>query len=232
LVETWEGQSATVESGRQIAGSAPIAVTPVTLRPRFNPNATGPEREPAPDELPEPVDVRQMSLFGAGWTVGTIGYLSASGAASLTYYETTGWRGVMETESGSPKPQLFRSLPGGVFPLYHVLADVGEFAGGQVVPTGSTDPLRVAGLMLQKEGRTRLIVANVTPESQRVNMSGWTAPARMRRLDRTSAEEAIRSPEVFRSRTETIAPAAAGELTLDLMPYAVVCLDQVEGGRQ
>ena len=104
-METLEAQAVTVESARQFAGGLPIAVTPVTLLARFNPNATGPEPEPAPGELPAQVDVRQMSLFGANWTLGSIKYLSESGASSVTYYETTGWRGVMETTSGSPLPR-------------------------------------------------------------------------------------------------------------------------------
>ena len=131
LMETLEAQAVTVESTRQFTSGLPIAVTPVTLLARFNPNATGPEPEPAPGELPAQVDIRQMSLFGAGWTLGSIKYLSESGASSVTYYETSGWRGVMETADGSPLPEKFRSLPGAVFPLYHVLADVGEFAGGK-----------------------------------------------------------------------------------------------------
>ena len=134
LAETLAAQAVTVASARQFAGALPLAITPITLRPRFNPNATAPEPAPAPGELPRQVDVRQMSLFGAGWTAGSLKYLCASGAASLTYYETSGWRGVMELASGAPLPERFRSLPGGVFPLYHVLADIGEFAGGEITP--------------------------------------------------------------------------------------------------
>ena len=54
---------ATGSMGRNAAGR--IAMLSVTLRPRFNPNATGPEPEPRPGELPSQVDVRQMSLLGA-----------------------------------------------------------------------------------------------------------------------------------------------------------------------
>ena len=42
LAETLAAQAATVASARQFAGGLPLAITPVTLRPRFNPNATGP----------------------------------------------------------------------------------------------------------------------------------------------------------------------------------------------
>ena len=87
----------------------------------------------------------------AGWTLGSIKYLSESGAPSVTYYETTGWRGVMEIENGSPLPEKFRSLPGAVFPLYPILADVGEFAGGEVLISKSSDPLKVEGITLRKK---------------------------------------------------------------------------------
>ena len=54
LVETLAAQAVTVESARQIVGDRSLVVSPVTLRPRFNPNATGPEPEPEPDRLPAP----------------------------------------------------------------------------------------------------------------------------------------------------------------------------------
>ena len=97
LVETLDAQGGTVESAKQFVGKLPLAISPITLRPRFNPSAIGPQPEPAPGMLPSQVDVRQMSLFGAGWTLGSIKNLAANGTSSLTYYETTGWRGVMES---------------------------------------------------------------------------------------------------------------------------------------
>ncbi len=112
LMETLRAQAVTVESAHQFAAGLPIAVTPVTLLARFNPNATGPEPELAPGELPTQVDMRQMALFGAGWTLGSIKYLSESSASRVTYYETTGWRGVMETATGSPMPDKFPSRRG------------------------------------------------------------------------------------------------------------------------
>ena len=92
---------------------------------RFNPNASTQEEEIKSDQLPSQVDERQMSLFGAGWTLGSLKYLCESCPQSLTYYETTGWRGVMETKHSSPVSKLFNLLKGKVFPLYHVFADVG-----------------------------------------------------------------------------------------------------------
>ena len=227
LIETLEAQAVTVESTRQFASGLPIAVTPVTLLARFNPNATGPELEPAPGELPPQVDIRQMSLFGAGWTLGSIKYLSESGASSVTYYETTGWRGVMETANGSPLPEKFRSLPGGVFPLYHILADVGEFAGGEILVSKSSDSLKVEGIALRKNGKTRTLLANLTPDSQQVRVENLTGTVRVRHLNETNAQAAMESPEVFRAEAGDLLQTTSGILELDLLPHAIA---QIDGG--
>src|SRR2546421_1852947 len=94
-------QGETVKSARAFAVNRPLVVSPITLKRRYNAHATVAEAEQAPDELPDAIDLRQMSLFGAVWTAGSIKYLAESGAASLTYYETAGWRGLMERETGS-----------------------------------------------------------------------------------------------------------------------------------
>ncbi len=225
LGETLAAQAVTVESARQFVGDLPIAITPVTLLARFNPNATGPEPEPGPSELPAQVDVRQMSLFGAGWTLGSIKYLSESGASSVTYYETTGWRGVMETANGSPLPEKFHSLPGGVFPLYHILADVSELAGGEVLVSKSSDPLKVEVIALRKNGKTRTMLANLTPDSQPVRVQDVAADVRVRHLNETNAHHAMVSPETFRAETGEIVQTTNGTLELNLLPYAVAQID-------
>ena len=143
------------ESARAFCGDLPLAVTPITLRKRVNPYATGPAPPVPPGELPPPVDPRQMSLFGAGWTLGGLKYLAESGVASVTFYETTGWLGVMEREAGCPLPDKFPSRPGMVFPLFHVLADANEFAGGRRA-AGACRPTRCAfdGLALRRGDTT------------------------------------------------------------------------------
>lgn len=227
LVETLEAQASTVESARQFSGGLPLAISPIALKMRFNPNATGPEPESAPGELPSQVDVRQMSLFGAGWTAGSLKYVSESGVYSVTYYETSGWRGVMETEGGSPLPEKFRSLPGSVFPLYHVLADVGEFAGGEIVPTTSSNTLQVDGLALRKDGKTRVILANLSAEPQQAMVQNLNERVRVRHLNEINAEEAMLSPEAFRAGEGELLQTSGGALELSLLPYAIARVDTV-----
>jgi hypothetical protein len=228
MVENLEGQASTVESARQFVGGAQIAVTPVTLRPRFNPDATGPQPAPAPGELPAQVDVRQMSLFGAAWTAGSIKCLAESGAYSATYYEITGWRGVMETESGSPNPAKFQSLPGAVFPLYHVLADVGEFAGGEVLPSTSDTPLTIDGLVLRKGSKVRTVLVNFTDQEQNVRViaANLGDSLVLKSLDETNVEVAMTSPESFRKEPGREVEITRQHVEIELRPFAIVRIDR------
>jgi hypothetical protein len=225
LVETVKTQGVTVASARAFAGDLPLAVTPVTLRPRFNVSATGSEPEPGPDALPPQVDVRQMSLLGAGWTLGSIKYLAEAGAHSVTYYETTGWRGVMARPDGPPLPDAFPAPAGAVYPLYHVLRWVGALAGGNVLSASSNDRLRVDALALEQEGRRRVLVANMTGEEIAVTVQGVGPRISLRRLDETTAYEAMTQPEDYQNQEAEQGQAQDGALTLALLPYAVVCLD-------
>ena len=125
LIENLEAQPETIHSARQICASG-IYVSPITLRPRSNPNATTLTVEPS-DCLPSSVDPRQRTLFGAAWTVGSLArLLPVVGIESLTYYETIGWKGLMEAEHGNPLPDQFESRPGEIFPIYHVFHALAE----------------------------------------------------------------------------------------------------------
>ncbi|MBI5667437.1 MAG: hypothetical protein HZC41_05465 [Chloroflexi bacterium] len=225
VTETLAVQAETVKSARAFSGGKPVMVSPVTFKMRWNPNATGPEPATPPGELPPQVDARQPSLYGAGWTLGSIRYLAESGAASVTYYETTGWRGVMETAAGSPVPEKFHSVPGGVYPMYHVLADVGEFRGGDVIASQSSDILRVNGLALRQGNQTRLLLANYTPYEQTVRLPGVPGTWSLKLLDANNAESAMSAPDSYRTQPGQTVTADANGLRLTLPPFAVARLD-------
>lgn len=225
IIENLEGMEATVESARLVGQDHPMAIGPVTFRPRFNPNATGPEPETLPGELPARVDPRQMSLFGAGWTVGTLKALAKQGVHSITYFETTGRLGVMEREKDPPLHRRFPSMPGWVFPLYHVLADAGEFAGAGVLPWTSGNNLVIEGIGLTKDNRTRVLLSNLTDQPQKVRLACplFKGEVRVKRLDETNAMEAMSNPELFRSDTGAV--ASGQPIEIDLLPYAVCRID-------
>jgi hypothetical protein len=201
LIECCAAIRDTVRSAQQFCGGLPIAVTPITFRKRVNPYATGPAAPTAAGELPPTADPRQMSLFGAGWTLAALKYLAESGVASATFFETVGWRGVMECAQGCPLPGKFPSRPGMVFPLYHVLADVGEFATAEVLPSLSSHPLHVDGLALRRGRTVRVMLANLMKQPQNIVVRGLPAEVLIRTLDEGSYEGAT-SDDVAGFRAE------------------------------
>jgi len=230
LVENLEVQRDTVVTARSFCDELPLIVSPVTLKPRFNPDVVGPEPAPLAGELPSAVDPRQMSLFAAAWTLASIKQLAEGGANSVTYYETTGWRGVKETDDGCPAPELFCSRPGLVFPVYHVFADIADLKAAELVACISGDPLRVQGLALRANGNLRLLIANLTAEKQSCKIGPLPGDqVSVRTLDTQTAPVAMAQPEEFRSQREWVRLAAA-TLNLDLAPYSVTRIDVAREG--
>ena len=198
----------------------PLVISPVTLKPRYAPGVRYADLDVSIDgELPSSVDPRQSSLVAAAWTLAMLRAVAESGAESVTFYETTGWRGVLERPGGSPMPGRFVSVPGGVFPLYHALADVGEWVGAEVLPTRTTEPQRIHALTLRKGGKHRLILANLGRESRLVDLRAMPETREGRRLDTTTAVLATTQPEAFRRhrfhwRSDSIEIPAFGLVTL------------------
>jgi hypothetical protein len=228
LIEALEAQASTVATARSYCGSLPVIISSVTLKPPFNQAATEKELPPQPGELPASVDQRQMSLFGATWTAGSIKYLAEAGAASLTYYETTGWRGLIERQAGSLVPKSFRSSPGMVFPVYHIFADLADFEKAEIYSCHSSDPLAAVGLYLRAGHRCQLLVANLKVSSQHIIIAPLpVADLKIRYLDETTATLSMFDPEQFRSSFEIVGPKGH-ELAVPLKPYSIACINWEE----
>lgn len=224
VMENLDAQAETVRSALGLSGGKPVIVSPITLRRRVNFHAAGDPPPTPPGELPDSVDVRQSALFGAAWTAGSLKYVSEAGASSVTYYETTGWHGLVERAGGSELPEKFRSTAGQVFPLYHTLADANEWHAAEVVACDSSDVLAAVGLAVRtKDGALRVLVANLTPAEREILIGPLDGDVALRRLNETTAGEAAADPAGFRRRFERT--SAPGDLTLTLQPYEVVRID-------
>lgn len=223
LFENLGCQADMVEFLRSLEPGVRVHVSPVTLIGRTGPFPAGP---PAPDDLPGAVDVRQASLLGAAWTVGSLKHLGEGGAASATYYETCGWRGIIESGAGSPEP--FPSEPGDVFPVYHVLADVGERRGARLLIVHADEPLAVDGLALSSTAGVRVLVANMTAVPQQALVGPLPgSQVIVRVLDEATAADALRDPAGYRATAATVSEFSDGGFELDLSPYAVACIDTI-----
>jgi hypothetical protein len=153
--------------------------------------------------------------------LGSLKYLAESGANSVTFYETAGWAGLMERDGGPPLPRAFPSAAGTVFPLYHVFAEAAEYAGGTVSRVISSDPLRAEALLLQKNGRRRLLLANAGTQEESLVLPPELSGHAVRVLDARSFREATNTPERWRRQN----PRAAASREARLAPYGVVTLE-------
>jgi len=205
-----------VRSAKQFIGKTPLYITPVTLR------LQAASQEPLPGELPSTVDPRQPTDFTAVWTLGSIKYLAEAGVQSATYYETTGWKGIMESATGTTLPGKFPSKPGAVFPVYHVLRALADFAGGTVQRVDCTDTLAVAGMAVRKDGKERLLLANLTGKPQMLVLKGVAGPLEARSLNLGSPAH---TEVAFSSQPATMLKDGA----LTLPPHVIFCLDRASG---
>lgn len=206
---------------REIGGGS-VHIGPVTLATRDGPYPRGPEGS---NGLPPRVDGRQLSLLGAGWTLGAMAYLAAGAADTVTCHETTGWYGVVERDAGSATPRHFPSIPGGAFPIFHVLADLAEFQDGSFVPTTASDPRTITALALESNGRRRILVGNLTNRPIAVDLHPVRdSSAAVRRLTDRTYRSAALTPAAFRVRRRPLR-VERGWVEVRLAPFEVSCLD-------
>ena len=171
LIQNLATQEVIAVNVARIAGDKLISVGPITLRPRFNPNATQPDRDVSNDSLPASVDARQRTWFTEAWTAISIKYLTQSGAInSATYFESVGWKGIRESTLGSKDPKNFSSQSGEAFPVWNLFSSLKGFSKSR--PSTSNLPEVVDSLVIKNSTKTRLILANFSIEAQQVHFQG------------------------------------------------------------
>jgi hypothetical protein len=139
MIECLEGQGDAVASARSFARQ--VVVSPVTLLARANTATTE-----------QPADPRQATPFVAAWTLGSLASLITSGAASITYFEAAGPRGIIGT------------------PVETLLAAIASFAPEYAYACEVSAPLSVAALGLGNGRSERVVVANLRPEPTEIEV--------------------------------------------------------------
>ena len=217
LLETLEAQPSTVESAAQLCDGK-LVISPITLRPRFNPNATDPAKQ---RELPstETADPRQKTPFCAAWTVGSLAQLMAlDRIESLTFYETIGARGIMESQPDSSLAQSTQTGAGHIFPVYHVFEAIAGIRN--VLPVSISHHALITAFAFQNEhGQSIALVANPTAEPKPVTLHVVDSDLDILKVDeigvtRTS-QEGVTVTEVGPSR---------GQVKLQLAPHVLLKL--------
>lgn len=171
LMENTAAQAHVVNTAR-IKEKLPVFVTPVTLQRRFNANKAYAESLLKGSVRTETMDCRQMSLFAAAWTLGSLKHLCQAGAAGLTYYETVGERGIMMGDFEGVWKE-FKAKRGMRFPVYHLfrvlLSDRPTFTRD----CESSRPLVADALVFETRKQVQILVANMTPFRQQILLKGF-----------------------------------------------------------
>ncbi len=114
-------------------------------------------------------DARMRSDFGAAWLCAALARAASSGAASVTCLEAAGPAGLVDGSDA--------------FATCHLLGEIAPFAQAAVLTTGDCGDLRV--LALQTSGRTRVLIANVSPEPRPVRIEGLASARTWRHIGRS-----------------------------------------------
>jgi D-apionolactonase len=166
LMEEFPAQHDTVVSATAIGSGLPIAISPVTFRTRPEDRLdTGPPFAPAG------IDPRQASQFAAAWTIGSVAALARAGAASVTYFEAAGPRGLFPGRYDAPDG--FPTPSGPAYPVYGALADAIGLREAPVLQCSIEDDLAVAALATgDGAGRVTILLANLRATDTVVAIDG------------------------------------------------------------
>lgn len=190
MTENLQTMSQVVDSCRKFSDGKGVHVGPVTFKMRKNPNATSTTVVPS-GTLPDGVDPRQLSLYGAAWTLGCFKYLAESGVDAITFFETCGWKGVIP-HPDEPWPSEFQFPEEGVYPLYLILREILSRKGNQIVKLNSNRPLIFDGLALQNEaGQYTVMLANYSAQERQILLPTDLAVSQVGRLEDANISERI-----------------------------------------
>ena len=171
LIQNTASQKAIATNAHRIAKGKKVSIGPITLRPRYNPNATQPAKDLSNTALPSSVDARQRTWFAEGWTAMSIRSIAESESMStLTYFETLGWRGIRELSTGSEDALNFASKAGEEFPVWSLFKNLKGFTHAR--PTASSLPELVDCLIITSAEKTEAILVNFSTIEQEVKFSG------------------------------------------------------------
>lgn len=173
IMSTVEGQVANLESCARLYTGLPVWVTPVTLKMRWNPDATG-EVIIRRGQVPPDVDIRQMSLFTASWFLRSLAACIRGGASGVSFFELVGSKGIMEEEAPG-RDYYFPAVPDMLYPVYFAFLALSDWDKFNVTAQ-ITDDATV--FVMQNSSETRIILAN--PKNVTVKLKLSDAPSSVR----------------------------------------------------
>jgi D-apionolactonase len=248
MTETLEAQQWVITSAKEYFGRLPVFVSPVTLKPRFNPNATSEDQNTDGTDSRSSYDLRQKSLFGAAWTLGSIKALASPavqgvipgappsnpppekassgpakgilpGASSITWFQTTGPGGLMDARLDGPGEG--KTL---LYPVYFIFKHILEMKQGVLLPSVSSDPLKCEILAMKEGERVKILVTSFTGSTQDIALPLPGGKYSVHYLDEDAYPLMMYDGGTV-IRPGTLSPASPEFVNVRLKPFATVIIE-------
>ena len=161
ILDSVFGQGIVARNAVRLAGGRPVHIGPITLKPRFNAVATStgdPATPGGPDAFDDRTDHRQGTPFAAAWMLASVRALSIEGVSSLTYFETTGPRGLLLDSDRSP------------FPVHRLTGWLTALAGCTLLDVTGDVPQGIHVLAANSATDPVVLLSNVGPETRTVDV--------------------------------------------------------------
>ncbi len=227
VMETLQSLPSIIASVRAMAGGRPYRVGPSAIGMRYNPY--GPSTYDNQDNIRmafNQQDPRHRALSGSAFTLGYVARMAAGGVEAVSLGSAVGEFGLAYRKMDHPQPWYDDLAPGGreekVFPLCHIVAAMAGARGADVLVVETSAPDKVLGLAYRTPTGCLLWLANLTPEPERVTVSGLPAgETHIGRLDENNFTRAVTEPSAFAADCGPVGDAS----TLDIGAYAVLRLE-------
>jgi hypothetical protein len=202
VIENLDGIRETLQHAPSFAGTLPVIITPLTLRPRKI------AKKPLKDGG---TDVRQKDLFCAAWTAGALFRSIEGKASSVTLHAATGDGGLMPSKGA------------GVYPVFIVFLWFSGAESNPVVLCQSNSP-HVEAIIIQTASEKRMIIVNTSDHKETVVIKGLPGEFSSKTLDQFSCEAAVSNPVAWNSLSPQFHLCTDNCFRTELYPYAVKML--------
>lgn len=204
VMETLEAMPSIIASARNIMGKAPYHLGPSSIACRDNPYGAAVSPNPHNGRVClSDNDPRQRGVFAAAWNLGLVAAAARGGIDVMTLGALTGLQGVIHGNS--------------VVPAYHVMAGLSGAGKAKRLEAPSSLPSKVETLAYETRKGRCLWLANLSPETQKVKVTGFAGGARLHLVSDAAFAKLGQMPGFMRT------PGAALKKvgSLELPPYAV-----------
>jgi len=231
VMETLEALPWQIRTAQHFSGGKSHHVGPSGIGARDNPYGARYSDNPHNGRVClAKMDPRQRGLFSAAWTLGYVCTLVQAGVARISMAAPTGPLGVFYMRTPNQSQPWFDDLPTSVardtvFPVFHTLTSLFCASGHRLLDIGNSDSKRLATVGWKDGKGKRILLANLSAHTIKIELTGLGKKASIGILDETSFVKASTRSNEFRHASRWL----DCEKGLSLSSYAVASIFDPQG---